>query len=76
MKVVHTTYGPGGLDPRKPNNNILSEEVVDVPDPPPSVSVKDLRAQLQAAGSVAATKVVLGTILNILDPNDPTQAAP
>ena len=30
------TYGPGGYDPRHPGGNVVSEELVEVPDAPPS----------------------------------------
>lgn len=33
MKVTRTTYGEGGYDPSKPNNNVVEEEVIEVPDP-------------------------------------------
>lgn len=75
MKTNYVTYGPGGYDPGKPNNNIVSEGVVDMPDPAPTVSMKDLRAQLAAAGTIVATKAVLATMLNVMDPDHPLQAA-
>ena len=31
--MIRITYGDGGYDPTKPNNNIVEEEWV--PDPPP-----------------------------------------
>lgn len=37
--ATSVTYGEGGFDPRKPNNNIIStrtkEDVLDYPAPPP-----------------------------------------
>lgn len=46
-----TTYGPGGYDPAKPNNNIVSE--TDVPDQPgdpydPAARIAALEAEVQA----------------------------
>jgi hypothetical protein len=39
-----TTYGPGGYDPAKPNNNVIAVEVLDAPaDPtptPPTIEAK------------------------------------
>jgi hypothetical protein len=32
--MLNTTYGPGGFDPTKPNNNIVEE--VELPDPEPT----------------------------------------
>jgi hypothetical protein len=32
--MKQTTYGPGGFDPTKPNNNIIEE--VELPDPEPT----------------------------------------
>jgi hypothetical protein len=32
--MKHTTYGLGGFDPTKPNNNILEE--IEIPDPEPT----------------------------------------
>lgn len=37
----HVTYGPGGFDPGKPNNNIVSDE--HVPAPPD----EDVRARIE-----------------------------
>ena len=32
--MLNTTYGPGGFDPNKPNNNIIEE--TELPDPEPT----------------------------------------
>jgi hypothetical protein len=44
-KIV--TYGIGGFDPTKPNNNIVEEYEVEVPDPEPTP--EEEIAALQAA---------------------------
>jgi hypothetical protein len=36
MKEKQVTYGVGGYDPTKPNNNIVEEYEVDVEPTPPS----------------------------------------
>jgi hypothetical protein len=38
MSVIEKTivYGIGGFDPTKPNNNIVEEYEVEVPDPEPT----------------------------------------
>jgi len=48
------TYGPGGFDPSKPNNNIVSVE--EHPDAP------QLREPLDPTGTLAALLVVVGTL--------------
>lgn len=50
MKV--TTYGIGGFDPTKPNNNIVEEETI--PDPP--------QAPLDPVGALATLLAVTGTL--------------
>lgn len=32
-KETVTIYGPGGYDPSKPNDNIIEEYEIDIPDP-------------------------------------------
>lgn len=41
------TYGVGGYDPTKPNNNIVEQYEVDVPDPIPTP--EERIAELEAA---------------------------
>ncbi len=36
MQNLNVTYGPGGFDPTKPNNNVVATETVEAPDIPPS----------------------------------------
>lgn len=46
---LHTVYGPGGFDPSKPNNNILSEEEYEAdPVGEAPLSVEDRLAVLEA----------------------------
>jgi hypothetical protein len=47
MKTKNTTYGPGGYDPTKPNNNIVEEYEVEIPDPIPTP--EERIAELEAA---------------------------
>jgi hypothetical protein len=47
MKQKQITYGIGGFDPTKPNNNIVEEYEVEVPDPEPTP--EEQIAALQAA---------------------------
>ena len=54
MKIV--TYGLGGYDPDKPNNNIVEERIID--DPPP--------APLDPVGALATLLAVTGT-LSVID---------
>jgi hypothetical protein len=42
-----TTYGLGGYDPTKPNNNIIEQYEVEVPDPEPTEN-ELLQAQIDA----------------------------
>lgn len=47
-RYLHTTYGPGGFDPSKPNNNVIAQEEVEaepVTDEP--LSVEDRLAELE-----------------------------
>lgn len=50
MKIV--TYGIGGYDPTKPNNNIVDEQTV--PDAP--------QAPLDSVGALATLLAVTGTL--------------
>ena len=50
MKI--TTYGIGGFDPTKPNNNIVEEQII--PDPP--------QAPLDPVGALATLLAVTGTL--------------
>ena len=50
MKI--TTYGLGGYDPTKPNNNIVEEQTID--DPP--------QAPLDSSGALATLLAVTGTL--------------
>jgi len=36
MQNLNVTYGLGGFDPSKPDNNVVATEVVDAPDIPAS----------------------------------------
>lgn len=51
MIIKMTTYGIGGYDPTKPNNNVVEETDIDVPQQP-----------LDAAGALATLLVVLGIV--------------
>ncbi|HSG62329.1 MAG TPA: hypothetical protein VLA24_12950 [Pseudomonadales bacterium] len=42
-----TTYGLGGYDPTKPNNNIVEQYEVEIPDPEPT-DIELLQAQIDA----------------------------
>jgi len=46
-KQLSTTYGLGGYDPTKPNNNIIEQYEVEVPDPEPTEN-ELLQAQIDA----------------------------
>lgn len=46
-KQTITTYGIGGYDPSKPNNNIIEQYEVEVPDPEPT-ETELLQAQIDA----------------------------
>lgn len=52
------TYGPGGYDPTRPNDNILSVETVEVPDAPPTtdeqISALAVAARLSVTETVRA----------------------
>ena len=50
MKI--TTYGIGGYDPTKPNNNIVDEQTI--PNPP--------QAPLDSVGALATLLAVTGTL--------------
>jgi hypothetical protein len=47
MKQNNVLYGPGGYDPTKPNNNVIEEYEVEVPDPIPTP--EERIAELEAA---------------------------
>jgi len=50
--MKHISYGLGGFDPTKPNNNIVHEE--DVPDPKPQ--------PLDGVGVLATLLAVVGSV--------------
>jgi len=54
MKII--TYGPGGHDPGKPNNNVV--DVVELPDQPP--------APLDPVGALA-TLLAVESVLTVED---------
>lgn len=47
-----TTYGPGGYDPSKPDNNVIAVETVTDPPPPPpdptEARIAELEAEIEA----------------------------
>jgi len=48
----NVVYGPGGFDPSKPNNNIVSVE--EVPDPPaPPKTVAEIAAEYDPIETIA-----------------------
>jgi hypothetical protein len=47
MKQINITYGVGGYDPTKPNNNAIEAYEVEVPDPEPTP--EERIAELEAA---------------------------
>lgn len=47
------TYGPGGYDPSKPNDNVISSETLVVPDPVPDAA--DAVAQLATLDPATAS---------------------
>ena len=52
--MIHETYGPGGYDPTKPNNNIISrEEIDDIPMFDGNVELLAFRVEEVAANAVA-----------------------
>lgn len=51
-------YGPGGYDPGKPNNNLISSTVI--PDDPIVANAATIRAK--AAAALTANSTFLGTI--------------
>lgn len=57
--MKHIVYGPGGYDPNKPNNNIISEEIVE--DPPFAISKLSLRRALRSMGLEAALNKMLAS---------------
>ena len=52
--MERVTYGVGGFDPSKPNNNIVSVE--EIPDPPPPV---------KTAAEIAAEHATIETIADM-----------
>lgn len=50
--MKHISYGLGGFDPTKPNNNIVHEEDVPNPKPQPLDGVGALATLLAVVGSV------------------------
>jgi len=50
--MKHISYGLGGFDPTKPNNNIVHEEDVPNPKPQPLDGVGVLATLLAVVGSV------------------------
>jgi len=49
------TYGPGGFDPTKPDNNVISTEEVPDPPEPPVTTAEERLDVLLAAMETAAT---------------------
>jgi hypothetical protein len=53
-----TTYGIGGYDPTKPNNNIIEQYEVEVPDPEPTES-ELLQAQIAEQQAIIEALAIL-----------------
>jgi hypothetical protein len=53
-----TTYGLGGYDPTKPNNNIIEQYEVEVPDPEPTES-ELLQAQIAEQQAIIEALAIL-----------------
>lgn len=69
-----TTYGPDGFDPSKPNNNVVDERTVEVPEDPEEVADRDFRAAVEKATSIAELKAaLLGTNGPGAEPRRPTR---
>jgi hypothetical protein len=56
--IKHTTYGIGGYDPTKPNNNIIEQYEVEVPDPEPTES-ELLQAQIAEQQAIIEALAIL-----------------
>lgn len=58
--MINVTYGPGGYDPTKPNNNIIEQH--EVPDPEPQADTQALADALASlpTETLNALKAALG----------------
>ena len=56
MLTSVTTYGPGGFDPSRPNNNIVSFEEVETDDPP--ATIEDRIADVESVLAVLAAEAL------------------
>jgi len=78
MKVKRTVYGEGGFDPSKPNDNIVEEREVSVPDEQPPTVAELLEAMdpakakaiLEAAGGFVNRAGDLWNAFVEMDPTD------
>jgi hypothetical protein len=72
--MIHTTYGPGGYDPTKPNNNVIAEWDDGTPQPvPEAASPATIRVALRRLHGVtnAALDATVGAVLaSIPDPGE------
>lgn len=63
------TYGPGGYDPTRPNDNILSVETVELPDAPPTtdeqISALAVAARLSVTETVRSGNLPLETLAQL-----------
>ena len=57
-KQLSITYGIGGYDPTKPNNNIIEQYEVEVPDPEPTES-ELLQAQIAEQQAIIEALAIL-----------------
>lgn len=59
------TYGEGGYDPSKPNNNIVSVETVpDLPAADPAIDIAALKATVAKATTVPQLRGAMMAYLN------------
>lgn len=72
--MIHTTYGPGGYDPTKPNNNVIAEWDDGTPRPvPEAASPATIRVALRRLHGIsnAALDATVGAVLaGISDPGE------
>lgn len=70
--MMHTTYGPGGYDPTKPNNNIIEQyddgQPLPVPDAASPATIRVALRRLHGVTNAALDATVQAVLAGIADP--------
>jgi hypothetical protein len=72
--MMHTTYGPGGYDPTKPNNNIIEQyddgQPLPVPDAASPATIRVALRRLHGVTNAQLDATVQAVLAGIADPGE------